>query len=211
MLTANNGSEARIRARNKAKILKAAVELFSLKGYEGTRIAEISKASGLPKANIYYYFETKEAIYATLIDSLFAGWDKALEHIDAAREPEEAIRDYIRAKLDYSRKHLVESRFFANEMLRGGRFLSRSQKKHMQEITKERTAVIDGWIRQGKMAPVDPNHFFIMIWASTQFYADFSTVAAVTLGKSKLSRTDYESAYQAIVDLILRGCLPDPS
>ena len=122
MLTANNGSEARIRARNKAKILKAAVELFSLKGYEGTRIAEISKASGLPKANIYYYFETKEAIYATLIDSLFAGWDKALEHIDAAREPEEAIRDYIRAKLDYSRKHLVESRFFANEMLRGGRF-----------------------------------------------------------------------------------------
>ncbi|MGO4841980.1 TetR family transcriptional regulator, partial [Rhizobiaceae sp. 2RAB30] len=37
--------EERIRARNEAKILKAAVELFSRKGFDGTRIAEIAEAS----------------------------------------------------------------------------------------------------------------------------------------------------------------------
>ncbi len=207
MVAPKKNSEARIRARNEAKILKAAVDLFSRKGFDGTRIAEISQASGLPKANVYYYFETKEAIYATLIERLLAGWDEALGHIDPAREPEEALRDYIRAKMDYSRKHLVDSRFFANEMLRGGRFLSRKQKKHMQKITKEKAAVIEGWIRDGKMAPVDPNHLFMTIWASTQFYADFATVAAVTLCKNRLTARDYEEAYDNIVTLVLNGCL----
>ena len=81
-----SGSEERIRARNEKKILKTAVQLFSRKGFDGTRIAEIAELSGLPKANVYYYFSTKEAIYTTLIESLLAGWDRALEHITADRD-----------------------------------------------------------------------------------------------------------------------------
>lgn len=200
--------EERIRARNEARILKAAVELFARKGFDGTRIAEIADASNLPKANVYYYFETKEAIYATLIERLLEGWDRALEHIRADREPKDAIAAYIAAKLDYSRRHAIESRFFANEILRGGGFLSRSQRRHMQEITRERVVVVEGWIRQGKLRPVDPKHFFIMLWASTQFYADFAEVAAMTLGKSRLSPADYNSGRETIVKMILGGCLP---
>ncbi|NGO54709.1 TetR/AcrR family transcriptional regulator [Allomesorhizobium camelthorni] len=200
--------EERIRARNEAKILKAAVELFSRKGFDGTRTAEIAEACGLPKANIYYYFSTKEAIYTTLIERLLQGWDKALEHITAERDPREALSAYVAAKLDYSRRHVVESRFFANEMLRGGGFLSRAQKRHMQEITRERVRVVEGWVRDGKIVPIDPNHFFIMLWATTQFYADFAEVAAVTLEKARLSLTDYEAAQKTIVKVILSGCLP---
>jgi hypothetical protein len=56
--------------------------------------------------------------------------------------------------------------------------------------------------------PQDPNHFFIMLWATTQFYADFAEVAAVTLEKGRLSVTDYEAAQKTIVKVILSGCLP---
>lgn len=200
--------EQRIRAQNEKKILNAAVELFSRKGFDGTRIAEIANASGLPKANVYYYFSTKEAIYTRLIERLLAGWDKALEHITANREPRDALSAYITAKLDYSRRHASESRFFANEMLRGGRFLSRSQKKHMQEITRERAGIIENWIDQGKIVRVDPNHFLIMLWATTQFYADFSAVAAVTLETKRLAASDFETARATIVEIILNNCLP---
>lgn len=207
MVMSKPPSDVRIRARNEAKILKAAVKIFSLKGFDGTRIAEIADASGLPKANVYYYFATKEAIYETLVERLLTGWDKTLEHIVADREPREALSAYIHAKLEYSRKHVIESRFFANEMLRGGRFLSSGQKKHMQDITRERVEVIEEWIRQGKMVEVEPNHFFMMLWAATQFYADFTTVAAVTLNKSQLTKNDYDSAYETIVKTVLDGCL----
>lgn len=203
--------EERIRARNEATILRAAVELFARKGFDGTRIAEIAEASGLPKANVYYYFETKEAIYATLIERLLKGWDKALEHIRADREPCEAIAAYIAAKLDYSRRHATESRFFANEILRGGGFLSKLQRRHMQEVTSQRVEVVENWVREGKLRPVNPRHFFIMLWASTQFYADFAEVAAMTLGRSNLRQSDFADAQEAIVTTILRGCLPSPA
>ncbi|BCH23922.1 TetR/AcrR family transcriptional regulator [Mesorhizobium sp. L-8-3] len=199
--------EERIRARNEAKILKAAVELFSRKGFDGTRIAEIAEASELPKANVYYYFSTKEEIYTRLIESVLEGWDKALEHIRSDSEPREALTAYVTAKLDYSRQHAAESRFFANEMMRGGTFLTRKQKQHMQEITRDRAAVVEGWIRSGKMAPIDPRHFFILLWSATQFYGDFEAIAAPVLDKSRLTKADFAEAADTITRTILAGCL----
>ena len=60
----------RIAARNKRAILDAAIGVFTEKGYDGASIAEIAKRSKLPKANVYYYFGSKEAIYRTFIGDL---------------------------------------------------------------------------------------------------------------------------------------------
>ena len=52
----NDAPEPRIRARNKERILRAAVDLFADKSFHGTHVKEIAQASGLPKTNVYYYF-----------------------------------------------------------------------------------------------------------------------------------------------------------
>ena len=201
-------AETRIRARNEAKILRAAVGLFAAKGFDGTRIKDIAEESGLPKANVYYYFPTKERVYTALIEQVIEGWDQAFEHIVPERDPRAAIEAYVRAKLEYARRHDAESRFFANEILRGARFLTRRHRRHMQEVTRERAGVVEEWIRQRKMAPVDPPHFFMMLWSATQFYADFGSLAADTLGKRRLTRHDYARAAETITAVVLDGCGP---
>ena len=197
--------EARIRARNEAKILKAAVALFATKGFDGTRMGEVAERSGLPRANVYYYFPTKKRMYNAAIESVLDGWDRAFEHIEASREPRQAISDYVVAKLEYSRKHSAESRFFANEVLSGAKFLRRHN-RHMQEVTRQRSAVVEQWIEKGKIATVDPHHFFIMLWSATQFYADFAYLASRVLDKRKLTSKDYEAAAETIVKVVLDGC-----
>ena len=102
--------------------------LFAQKGFDGTSITEIAEASGLPKANIYYYFSTKEAIYARLIEEVLAGWDQALESLSADRDPRDAISDYVRAKLEYSRKNGIESRFLPMKCFAAATFFPRSRK-----------------------------------------------------------------------------------
>lgn len=199
--------EEKIRARNRRLILKAGIDVFSRKGFDGTRIAEIADASGLPKANIYYYFSSKEEIYTAIIAHLIAGWDGALKYISADREPSEAFRLYIKAKLEYSRKNVAESRLFASEIIQGARFLKKQDRAHMRDITDQRVAVIEGWIAQGKMRPVDARHLFVMLWAATQFYADFEPVAADGLGKHKLKIEDYDDAARTITETVLRGIL----
>ena len=198
--------EARIRARNKERILDAAVHLFAAKGFDGTRIGEIAEQCGLPRANLYYYFASKEGIYTALIEQVIAGWDRAFEHIREDREPREAIEAYVIAKLEYSRTHSVESRFFANEILRGAKFLAQRHRRHMREVTDQRAETVNHWIRQGKLAPVDPYHFFIMLWSATQFYADYGFLAADLLRKKRLTRNDFSGAAEAISAIVLDGC-----
>ncbi|PWE54749.1 TetR family transcriptional regulator [Metarhizobium album] len=208
MARAPKDSDEKIRERNVRLIIKAGIEIFSRKGFDGTRIAEIAEASGLPKANVYYYFSSKEEIYTAIIAHLLAGWDDALKYISADREPAEAFNLYIRAKLDYTRRNIAETRLFASEIIQGARFLKKKDRQHMRDITDKHVAVIEGWIAAGKMLPVNPRHLFIMLWASTQFYAEFEPVAADGLRKPRLKAEDYDMAAKTIAETVLRGVLP---
>ena len=56
----------------KERILVAALEMFSQKGYAGTNIRELSESLGLVKSAMYRHFESKDAIWNTLLDELIA-------------------------------------------------------------------------------------------------------------------------------------------
>ncbi|NRA87467.1 MAG: TetR family transcriptional regulator C-terminal domain-containing protein [Rhizobiales bacterium] len=201
-------SDIGIRSKNEAKILEGAVIVFSRKGLDGTRLTDIATECNLPKANVYYYFSNKTEIYERLIENVLAGWDKAFEHIKPDLEPEDAISEYVKAKLEYARNNIIESKFFTFEMLRGGQFLSKKQRQHIVQVTRKYEQVVEYWISEGKLKPLDTRHFFIILWASTEFYANYSNIAELTLGKHKLTKTDFEQAHKSIVQNILNGCLP---
>jgi TetR/AcrR family transcriptional regulator len=49
------------------QILSAAVELFRDRGFEATRLEDVAEKSGVSKATIYLYFESKEDLFFALI------------------------------------------------------------------------------------------------------------------------------------------------
>lgn len=53
----------------KQKILNAALELFSVQGYEATSISQLAEAVGIRKASLYCHFENKQAILNALIQA----------------------------------------------------------------------------------------------------------------------------------------------
>src|SRR3989449_7946870 len=48
--------------RRLAKILAHATDVFCQKGYEGASMRDLSRASGMSLAGLYYYFESKERL-----------------------------------------------------------------------------------------------------------------------------------------------------
>ena len=200
--------EKRIRTRNMRRILDAATEVFARKGFDGTRITEIAEATGLPKANVYYYFGSKDDIYRSVIARLIQSWDEALEEIALEKDPAEALTRYVTAKLRFSRQYPTESRLFASEILRGAEFLTDQEREHIREVTNQRVAVIEAWIAAGKIAQVDARHLLIMLWATTQFYADFEPVVRDALGNRKLKVADFDAAARCITETILVGLMP---
>ena len=56
----------------KERILAAAMEMFSQKGYDGTNIRELTASLGLVKSAMYRHFESKEEIWNALLDEMIA-------------------------------------------------------------------------------------------------------------------------------------------
>lgn len=54
----------------KNKIIRAAEQLFSEKGFDGTSVNEIAEKAGVNKPLIYYYFKSKDGLLDFLIDTL---------------------------------------------------------------------------------------------------------------------------------------------
>jgi len=86
-------------AEARERILRAAERLFAEKGYAATAVHEITDAAGVNRALLYYYFEDKHSLYASVIAEGTAAVRKVLD--EALATPgsyADRLRAYVRAK-----------------------------------------------------------------------------------------------------------------
>ncbi len=202
----SSGKTGQIRARNKARIISAAEEVFAAKGYAGATTAEIATRAGLPKANVHYYFSTKESVYRAVIDNILDLWLEPFQRITEDDDPAEALSTYIRTKVMLSRDKPLASRIYANEIIRGAPILADYLGTDLREWVAEKSEVLRKWADKGLMDPVEPAHLLFLIWASTQHYADFQVQAKAVLHHRDLTEEDFETAVQTITRVVLKGC-----
>lgn len=62
----------------KERLILAAIDLFSTKGYEGTTVEEIAKAVGIKAPSIYAHFKGKEVIWQAVSDYADAEYKKGM-------------------------------------------------------------------------------------------------------------------------------------
>jgi TetR/AcrR family transcriptional regulator len=206
MDTINEAAKGQIRQANEALILAAAERVFAGAGFGGATMAAIAKAAGLPKANLHYYFGSKQELYRIVLARTLQDWLAPTHGITPEADPRAAIEAYIRAKMALSAQRPHASRVFANELLHGAPVVKTLLATELRALVRAKAAVIDGWIAAGRMAPVDSVHLFFTLWAATQTYADFEVQVSAVLGRTKLSAQDHARATEHVVSLILRGC-----
>lgn len=201
-----DSAKGQIRQANQALILEAAERVFAGAGFGGATMAAIAEAAGLPKANLHYYFGNKKELYRAVLDRTLRDWLAPTDGITPEADPATALASYIRDKMRQSAQRPHASRVFANELLHGAPELSDLLHSHLSPLVRAKAAVVDGWIAQGRMAPVDSVHLFFTIWSATQTYADFDVQVRAVLGRTELTQADHERATRHVVDLVLRGC-----
>jgi len=85
--TMNKENTIKDPASTKTRILDAALNIFSSKGYYDTKLDEIVDESGTSKGSIYFHFPNKERLFLALVDQ-FA--DLLERHVVEAIEQEAA-------------------------------------------------------------------------------------------------------------------------
>jgi TetR/AcrR family transcriptional regulator len=190
------------RALNEARILAAAESVFAEAGYAAASMAAIAERAGLPKANLHYYFGTKRQLYQRLLEHIIEAWQQSTGYFRADADPAWALRLYIAEKMEFSRQRPRASKIFANEILHGAPVIAGMLGGEIREWFDGKVAVIERWVADGRIKPVDPRHLFFIIWAATQHYADFDVQVAALLGHPTVEAEDYTKAAETITRMV---------
>jgi AcrR family transcriptional regulator len=83
-------------------ILDHATEVFCRKGYEGASMRDLSRATGMSLAGLYYYFESKERLLFLIQKHTFTTILERLRvRLESVSDPEERIRVFILNHIEY--------------------------------------------------------------------------------------------------------------
>ena len=154
------------RGNTKQDILEAALDLFSVQGFEATSISQLAGAVGIRKASLYSHFESKQAILDALVEdvlqqyavrSLFsrANWDAEERPGLSAEETVQMIQGQLRyvlhdAHIRKARKMLVIEQFQNPELA------ELQTKQNYTDVMHYFTGFVRFQIRQGILVGDDP-------------------------------------------------------
>ena len=187
------------------RIIAAAETRMRDAGFHGVSFRDIASDVGIKSASVHHHFPTKEDLYRQVLQNIFHIWLDAADSFDDCDDPVEALTQYIHKKMDLSRSHPKGSKVWANEIIQRAPIIQDYLETELRDWTSSRAAVIQRWIDEGKISPVDPRYLLYMIWATTQHYADFGHQVTTLNEGDELSETQFQDAKDNVTRIILRG------
>ena len=146
----------------KARILAAALDLFSRNGYAGTNIRELTASLGLVKSSMYKHFESKEEIWNTLLDEMISYYEERFgspEHLPPVPDsPEELVAMTMRM-VDFTvrdEKIVKVRRVLTIEQFRDERARDLATKHFLKGLTEMFERVFSGMMDKGILRRDDP-------------------------------------------------------
>ncbi len=67
----HNDASLKEQQDTRTHIAQVAIKLFAHQGFDGTSIRDIAETSGVTKPSLYYYFNSKEDLYSTVIHEVY--------------------------------------------------------------------------------------------------------------------------------------------
>jgi TetR/AcrR family transcriptional regulator, cholesterol catabolism regulator len=99
-----------------AQILTHATAVFCEKGYEGASMRDLSRASGMSLAGLYYYFESKERLLFLIQKHTFTTIVQRLKsRLEGVNDPQQQIRIFILNHLEYFLSHPASMKVLSHE------------------------------------------------------------------------------------------------
>lgn len=158
------------KGNTKQEILKAALDLFSVQGYEATSISQIADAVGIRKATMYSHYAGKQEILDALMQETMAAyqehsvfaradWDDPAFTEDKQDVTPDAVRQMIVGHIRYIVRDPQISRarkMLTIEQFRNTELKALQTRQNYTDVMRYFTGLIRFLIRRGKLTDNDP-------------------------------------------------------
>ena len=146
----------------KERILAAALEMFSQKGYAGTNIRELSASLGLVKSGVYKHYESKEAIWNTLLDQMIAYYAEHFGSAEHLPSVPDSLEEFVQMTMHmvnitvHDEKIIMTRKVLTLEQYRDARACELATKHFLTGLTEMFTHVFTGMMDKGLLRKDDP-------------------------------------------------------
>lgn len=161
--------------QTRARILDAATREFSANGLAGARTERIAEAAGVNKALLYYYFRSKDALYAAALETVAARIaTTSMSVLEQACSPGERLLRSALNHFDRIYSQPVFQTLMQQEMirLRNGETdaLSPLVEKLFRPMGEKMLAVAEEGIRSSELVPVEGSQLIYAVLGPNVFY-----------------------------------------
>lgn len=209
MATEKNNTEARLRDadRSQQTILAAARAEFAEFGLAGARVDRIAERANLNKRLIYYYFNSKDALFLAVLEQAYADIRDAEQQLhlqDLA--PELAIRRLTEFTWAYYLEHPEFITLLNSENLHLGKHLSSSQR--VRDMNSPLIEMLADILDRGRTSGVfrggvDPVQLYVSIAGLAYFYLSNTHTLQAVFGQDLRTPKALNARLSHMCDVIL--------
>lgn len=152
------------------EILEAALDCFSVNGYEATSISQLAEAVGIRKASLYSHFASKQDILDTIVETVLKGyadhsifahanWDDPKFTKNKTGMNAEDVAKLVQGQLHYilHDPHISKSRkMLMIEQFRNAKLAQLQTKQNYEDVLNYFMGMMRFLIREGTLKNADP-------------------------------------------------------
>lgn len=148
------------------RILAAALDLFSERGFDGASTREIAARAGVTQPLLNYHFSAKDELWRAAVDGLFGALTRALaERAAGLRGVDEpaAARLLVREFVTFSARHPQLHRIITQECKVDGPRMDWLVERHVRPLYEAATAQFARLAEDGHVPPIPPVHLYYIL------------------------------------------------
>ncbi|WP_420325759.1 TetR/AcrR family transcriptional regulator [Mameliella sp.] len=137
------------------QILNASLPIFLAKGYSGTTISDIRKASGATTGSIYHFFDGKPGIAIALWRDATRAWVQKTEALGHSLTPEQQVKFSVRGLLEWATRNRALFLFFEELRIRAYSDTELAPiTADVDQMHAKASEMYHGWIEQGDVIDI---------------------------------------------------------
>ncbi len=189
------------------RILDAATEEFTSAGLSGARVDQIAKRALTNERMLYYYFGSKEQLFATVLEQAYTAFTDAESSIGLPTDaPVAAMTRLVHSIWDFYRDHPELLRLINNENMHEARYLKRSGavRESMKPVLSRIASILAAGEKAGVFrAGVDPAILFTSISALGYYVVSNRYTLEASLGRDFTVGAEREAALKLNTEMLL--------
>jgi TetR/AcrR family transcriptional regulator len=196
------------------RILNAAVRQFSANGLAGARTEQIAEEAGVNKALLYYYFKSKEDLYAAALEFVFEDMRVSnLAVLEAEASAGERFLRIVLSSFDRSYSHQSLRSLMHQEMVRLHRGeehrMERLAVKYFRPMWEKFREVLEEGIASGELIRVDPAQMRYAALGANFFYFLSAPLTRLTVGIDPMERGELEIRRKLAIEFLGQAIFMD--